>query len=71
MAVVSDGLVKANEELAAWITGERSMPFGENGEHVTIKVVDLDDLEQNQYVITQQYTFRAGKTEKFTTGRIV
>lgn len=64
MGVRTDGLVKANEEFAAWITGEKSMPFGENGEHVTIKIIDFDDLEQNQYVVTQQYTFRAGKTEK-------
>jgi type I restriction enzyme, R subunit len=64
MGVRSDGLVKANEEFAAWLTGEKSMPFGENGEHVTIKLIDFDDLEQNQYVVTQQYTFRAGKTEK-------
>ena len=45
-------------------SGEKSMPFGENGEHVTIKLIDFDDLGQNQYVVTQQYTFRAGKTEK-------
>ena len=64
MGVRSDGLVKANEEFAAWVTGEKSMPFGENGEHVTIKLIDFDDLGQNQYVVTQQYTFRAGKTEK-------
>ena len=64
MGVRGDGLVKANEEFAAWLTGEKSMPFGENGEHVTIKLIDFDDLEQNQYVVTQQYTFRAGKTEK-------
>jgi type I restriction enzyme, R subunit len=64
MGVRSDGLVKANEEFAAWFTGEKSMPFGENGEHVTMKLIDFDDLEQNQYVVTQQYTFRAGKTEK-------
>ncbi len=64
MGVRSDGLVKANEEFAEWLTGERSMPFGENGEHVTIKLIDFDDLEQNQYVATQQYTFRAGRTEK-------
>jgi type I restriction enzyme R subunit len=64
MGVRNDGLVKANEEFAAWLTGEKSMPFGENGEHVTIKLIDFDDLEQNQYVVTQQYTFRAGKTEK-------
>jgi type I restriction enzyme, R subunit len=64
MGVRSDGLVKANEEFTAWLTGEKSMPFGENGEHVTIRLIDFDDREQNQYVVTQQYTFRAGKTEK-------
>jgi len=40
------------------------MPFGDNGEHVTIRLVDFDNLEQNQYVVTQQLIFRAGKTEK-------
>ena len=64
MGVRNDGLVKANEEFAAWLTNERSMPFGENGEHVTIKLIDFEDLEQNQYVVTQQYTSRAGKAEK-------
>ena len=64
MGVRSDGLVKANEEFATWLTGERSMPFGKDGEHVTIRLIDLEDLRQNQYVVTQQYTIRAGKTEK-------
>jgi hypothetical protein len=47
MGARSDGLVKANEEFAAWLLGERSMPFGENGEHVTIRLIDFDDIEQN------------------------
>lgn len=64
MGVRSDGLVKANEEFAAWLTGERSMPFGPNGEHVTIQLIDFADVERNQYVVTQQYTYRAGATEK-------
>jgi type I restriction enzyme R subunit len=64
MGVRSDGLVKANEAFADWLTGEKSMPFGENGEHVTIKLIDFEDLEQNQYVVTQQYTFQAGPVTK-------
>ena len=64
MGVRSDGLVKANEEFAAWAQGERSMPFGLNGEHVSVRLIDFDDIEQNTYVVTQQFTFRAGKTEK-------
>ncbi|MXP15692.1 HsdR family type I site-specific deoxyribonuclease [Altererythrobacter confluentis] len=64
MSARSDGLVKANKEFGAWMLGERSMPFGPNGEHVTIRLIDFDDIEQNSFVVTQQFTFRAGKTEK-------
>lgn len=64
MGVRSDGLVKANEEFAAWLTGDRSMPFGENGEHVSVRLIDFADVERNQYVVTTQYTYRAGATEK-------
>jgi len=64
MGVRSDGLVKANEEFAAWLNGERSMPFGENGEHVTVRLIDFSDLDRNQYIVTTQYTLRAGSTEK-------
>ena len=64
MGVRSDGLVKANEEFTAWLTGERSMPFGARGEHVTIRLIDFEDLERNHYVVTTQFTVRAGATEK-------
>ncbi|MEN3972306.1 HsdR family type I site-specific deoxyribonuclease [Sphingomicrobium sp. XHP0235] len=64
MGARSDGLVKANEEFASWMLGERSMPFGHNGEHVTVRLIDFEDIEQNSFVVTQQFTFRAGKTEK-------
>ncbi|MGO6690721.1 type I restriction endonuclease subunit R [Rhizobium johnstonii] len=64
MGARSDGLVKANEEFAAWLLAERSMPFGANGEHVTIRLVDFEDIAKNSFVVTQQFTIRAGKTEK-------
>jgi type I restriction enzyme, R subunit len=64
VTVRDTGLVKANEEFAAWVLGERSMPFGENGEHITIRLIDFDTLKNNRFVVTQQFTFRAGKTEK-------
>lgn len=38
MTVRDTGLVKANEEFATWLLGERSMPFGPSGEHVTIRL---------------------------------
>ena len=64
LSVRADGLVKANEEFAAWLTGERSMPFGENGEHVTISLLDFQDMTKNSCVVTTQYTYRAGASEK-------
>jgi type I restriction enzyme R subunit len=64
MGVRDDGLVKANEEFTAWLLGERSMPFGDRGEHVTIRLVDFDDIERNQYLVTTQFTCRAGASEK-------
>jgi type I restriction enzyme R subunit len=54
----------ANEEFAAWLLGDRSMPFGENGEHVTIRLIAFENPKQNRFVVTQQFTSRAGKTEK-------
>jgi type I restriction enzyme, R subunit len=64
LSVRSDGLIRANEEFTAWLRGDRSMPFGRNNEHVTIRLIDYDDLDQNQYVATTQYTFRAGSAER-------
>lgn len=64
MGARSDGLVKANEEFAAWLLGERSMPFGQNGEHVTIRLIDFDNIENNTFVATRQFSIRAGRTEK-------
>ena len=60
----SGSLIAANEEFAAWLLGERSMPFGENNEHVTIKILDLDDPSQNEQVISTEVTFSSGRLER-------
>lgn len=64
LAVRSDGLLKANEELTAWMRGDRSMPFGENNDHATVKLIDFDQPQNNHYVVTNQFTFRAGPAER-------
>ena len=64
LSVRSDGLVSANEEFTAWLRGERSMPFGPNHQHVTVHLVDFADLSANHYIVTTQYTFRAGPAER-------
>jgi type I restriction enzyme R subunit len=64
MAVRSDGLVHCNEIFTEWLRGEHTMPFGENNQHVTIRLIDFDNLENNLFVAATQFTFRAGSIEK-------
>lgn len=64
LAVRSDGLIRANEEFTAWLRGDRSMPFGENNQHVTVRLLDFDSLDNNQYIASTQVTFRAGSAER-------
>jgi len=67
LSVRSDGLIRANEEMTAWLRGERTMPFGQNNEHVPVRLIDFDNLDNNQFVVTQQYTYRAGQIESGPT----
>ena len=52
----TDGLVRANEEFALWLKGERTMPFGENNQHTTDRLFDFDTLSNNRFVVTIQWT---------------
>jgi type I restriction enzyme R subunit len=63
IAVNQVGLVKANEEFYKWLTGEKTMPFGENNRHVPIRLIDFDDLTQNRYIITNQYRVHHRETK--------
>lgn len=49
------GLVKANEAFHKWMTGEKTLPFGENNRHVPIRLIDFENLENNTYTITNQF----------------
>ncbi len=57
------GLVKSNEEFAKWLTGEKSLPFGENNRHVPIKLIDFDDVSNNSFIVTNQYRVHARETK--------
>jgi type I restriction enzyme R subunit len=63
LSVDTTGLVKANEEFSKWLTGEKTMPFGENNQHVPVNLIDFENTGNNSYIITNQYTV-IGKTEK-------
>lgn len=56
-SVQGEGLVRTNELFAAWLRGEKSMPFGENGEHTPVRLLDFDNLANNEYVITSQWVY--------------
>lgn len=64
LSVNADGLVRANESFTAWLRGEKTMPFGENGEHVTIRLVDALEPSNNHLIVTNQWTYQVGALEK-------
>lgn len=57
------GLVKANEEFFKWLTGEKTMPFGENNRHVPVQLIDFQTLTNNSYVVTNQYRVHHRETK--------
>jgi type I restriction enzyme R subunit len=65
LGVAGDGLVRSNEEFMCWIRGDRTMPFGPNGEHVTIRLVDFDTPSTNSFVVANQVTFKSGPEKRF------
>jgi type I restriction enzyme R subunit len=64
LSVQADGLVRANENFMAWLRGEKTMPFGKNGEHVPVHLVDAVNSVNNRLTVTNQWTFQAGAVEK-------
>ncbi|HOU00820.1 MAG TPA: type I restriction endonuclease, partial [Anaerolineaceae bacterium] len=66
LSVKSDGLVRANEEFTTWLRGERSMPFGPNHEHTSVRLIDFENIGNNHCVLTNQVIFQAGsQTRRF------
>ena len=57
LTVKSEGLVRANELFAQWLRGEKSMPFGKRGEHTQVRLIDFENLSNNDYVVTNQWVY--------------
>jgi type I restriction enzyme, R subunit len=64
LSVHETGLVKSNEEFSKWLKGEQSLPYGENGQHIPIKLIDFDNIKNNDYIITTQYSFKSKETKR-------
>jgi type I restriction enzyme, R subunit len=65
LSVQSEGLVSANEEFGAWLTAERTMPFGPNGEHTPVRLIDFEKPENNRFVVTNQLTYKTNVEVRF------
>jgi type I restriction enzyme R subunit len=57
LSVQSEGLVRTNELFAEWLRSEKSMPFGERGEHTPVRLIDFENLSNNDYVVTNQWVY--------------
>ncbi|MPZ47283.1 MAG: HsdR family type I site-specific deoxyribonuclease [Betaproteobacteria bacterium] len=64
LSVQADGLVRANENFMAWLRGEKTMPFGPNGEHVPVRLVDAAHPGNNRLIVCNQWTYQAGAVAK-------
>lgn len=59
------GLVRANELFTEWLRGEKSMPLGKDGEHITINLIDYHDHSKNHYVVSRQVPSMGAKNACF------
>ena len=59
------GLIRANEIFQDWLLGRTSMPLGKDGEHITIHLIDFDNLQNNHYILSQQVQFTGTRDAYF------
>ena len=64
LSVRGVGLVKTNEEFTKWLQNEKTMPFGERGEHVSIKLIDYENPRNNQFIVTTQFKFTTNQNRR-------
>lgn len=64
LSVNSTGLVRANEEFAEWLKGNKTMPFGKNYAHVSVKLIDFENLDNNKFQLVNQFSIRNRETKR-------
>ncbi|MEP0264793.1 HsdR family type I site-specific deoxyribonuclease [Dokdonia sp.] len=57
------GLVRANEEFFKWLQGDKTMPFGENNRHVPVRLIDFEELKNNDFIATTQFRIHHRETK--------
>jgi type I restriction enzyme, R subunit len=63
LTVGNVGLVRANEEFSKWLNGEVTMPFGIDGAHVPVRLIDFEIVKNNSFILTNQFKIRARETK--------
>ena len=63
LSVRDIGLVRANEEFTRWLKGDKTMPFGENNQHVPVRLIDFKNLVNNSFIATNQFRVTRGVTK--------
>ena len=63
LSVGNVGLVRANEEFSKWLRGEVNMPFGKDEQHVPVRLIDFENLNNNSFILTNQFKIYARETK--------
>lgn len=63
LSVNQIGLVRANQGFQKWMCGDESMPFGENNQHIPIHLIDFENPDNNECIITNQLRVHARETK--------
>lgn len=63
LSVGNVGMVRANEEFAKWLRGEITLPFGKNEQHIPVRLIDFENLNNNSFILTNQFKIYARETK--------
>jgi type I site-specific restriction-modification system R (restriction) subunit len=47
-----------------WLRGQKTTPFGKNGEHVAVRLLDEAKPANNRLTVCNQWTYQIGPVEK-------
>jgi type I restriction enzyme R subunit len=63
LSVGNVGLVRSNEEFSRWLLGEISLPIGKNNRHEKVRLIDFENIANNDFIITNQFKIKARETK--------
>lgn len=64
MQAAQTGLVTENQAFTTWLRGGKTMPFGKDGQHVAVRLIDFEQPHKNSYVVSQEVPFRSDSDKR-------